>query len=310
MKNHSLRPLGLLLCVLWSVFACAHEAKDEPPRPAVVSQRETASDPSQPGDPRRRAVAREIQVNLRSKNPSTIVEQVTALTESCGGYIINSDVRVAGAGELGAELSVRLPLSKLDAAISLLRRLGEVQSETRRGDDLTAEVVDTEARLTARRALERRLLELLSNAHNVEDMLKVESELARVRTEIEQLVGQSRALVQKTEMVLLKASIVSPDADRVSEPSFGLQLRAACVSAVRTSERVILGFVELLGALLPLAAIAVAIGWPIRILRIRAKRQRRAVAVAGSTQPDGVRSAVAQPSTSAPVVTPRNDTEH
>lgn len=307
MKN-SLKPLGLVLCVLWSVFACAHEAKEEPPRPAV-SQREAAPDPAQPGEPRRRAVAREIQVNLRAKNPSTIVEQVTALTESSGGYIVNSDVRVAGAGELGAELSVRLPVSKLDAALSLLRRLGEVQSETRRGDDLTAEVVDTEARLTARRALERRLLELLSNAHNVEDMLKVESELARVRTEIEQLVGQSRALEQKTELVLLKVSIVSPDADRVREPSFGIQLKAACASAVHTSGRVILGFVELLGALLPLAIIAVAIAWPLRMLWSRAKRQQLVGAIPGSTQPDGTRAIITQPQPPAPVVTPTNDAE-
>ncbi len=265
--------LGLVLCALL-LYACSKAV--EPPIPAAGRQDSAAVVAPDPAAGQKRMMARNVEVQLRSKNPSAIVNQLTALAESHGGYVVQSEVRAAAPGELGAEVTLRLPVAQVEAALSLLRRTGEVRSETRKGDDVTSEVIDTEARLTARRALEKRLLELLASARSVEDMLKVENELARVRTEIEQLTGQARTLSQRTEMVELKVSIESPEAYRAQAQSFGVRFKEAWFSALETSETVVLGVIELLGALLPLGVLGLLVAWPVRVVRRRMKERRLA----------------------------------
>jgi hypothetical protein len=220
---------------------------------------------------------------MRSPSPGNVVAQVTAMTEARGGYVVSSDVRAAAPGTIGAEVALRIPVAQVEPLISTLRKTGEIRSELRKGDDVTFEVTDTEARLTARRTFEKRLLELLSSARSVDDMLKVESELARVRTEIEQLTGQSRSLAQRVEFALLRLNVESPEASRAAEDAFAARLANAFRSALSTSQSVVLGFVEFLGVVVPLTVLGI-LGWlPIRVLRRWIKRRKAALVAEAST---------------------------
>lgn len=285
MNIRASRLLGLLFCLFILVVASgcqARKASEEVPvaatearEPAPMKESASGTDQAKP----KRAVAHEIQVTMRAGSPGEVASQLVALAEAQGGYVVSSSTRAAAPGTVGAELSLRVPAAKIESILTQLRKLGEVRSEVRKGDDVTSEVVDTEARLTARRAFEKRLLELLSSARSVDDMLKVEAELTRVRTEIEQLVGQARTLAQRTDFALLTVNVESPEASRAAVEPFAARLGDAFRSALSTSQSVILGFVQFLGVILPLMALGALVWLPIRFLRRRAKQRRAARAL-------------------------------
>ena len=76
----------------------------------------------------------------------------------------------------------------------LRRRRGRIIDERITSEDVTAEFIDTSARLVAQKALEAQYLELLKQVKSVKDALEVQAQLAAVRTEVEKLVGRRRFL--------------------------------------------------------------------------------------------------------------------
>jgi hypothetical protein len=185
------------------------------------------------------------------------------------------------------ELSFRIPSAQLVPILTQLKSFGEVRKERRHGDDVTSEVLDTEARLTARRVFEKRLLELLATAHTVDDMLKVEAELSRVRTDIERLVGQSRTLSQRTEMALVNVTIEAPELARAATESFAARLAEAFRSAFATSQSILIGLVEVLGVVIPLVLLGL-LGWfPVRRARrwVASRRRLRSACEFAANEP-------------------------
>jgi hypothetical protein len=67
-------------------------------------------------------------------------------------------------------------------------------------EDVSEEFVDLEARLKAKRELEKRYLELLKQAKNVKEMLEIERELSNIREEIEAKQGRLQFLQNRVSM--------------------------------------------------------------------------------------------------------------
>lgn len=66
--------------------------------------------------------------------------------------------------------------------------------------DVSEEFVDLEARLKAKKELEKRYLELLKQAKNVKEMLEIERELSKIREEIEAKQGRLEFLQNRVSM--------------------------------------------------------------------------------------------------------------
>lgn len=88
-----------------------------------------------------------------------------------------------------AQLIMRVPVNQLASFVSYLEQKGNVLRRTQTGQDVTAEFIDNEARLRNLTAYEERLLKLYEKANNIDEMLKVEAELTRIREPIEQIEG-------------------------------------------------------------------------------------------------------------------------
>lgn len=65
---------------------------------------------------------------------------------------------------------------------------------------MTAEYIDIEARLKAKKTLESRYLELLKKATKVSEILEIEKELSVIREEIESKEGQLKYLQNKVSL--------------------------------------------------------------------------------------------------------------
>ena len=153
------------------------------------------------------------------------------------GYIgeLNVNTPVGVGRTLTATL--RVPADQLDVTLAELRKLGRVEVESQSGQEITAQYRDLEARLSNGRNTERRLTELLQQrTGKLSDVLAVETELSRVRGEVESMESQRKSLANQVDFATLSAT-VNEDYKaqlQVVPPSTSTQFRNAAVEGYRS----------------------------------------------------------------------------
>lgn len=123
---------------------------------------------------------------------------VTELLELFGGFTESSSVTGSNLQEdlygcsacRTASYTLRIPQENFTAVTSWLPQIGNVIYLSSDASNITAQYTDTESRLTALRTEETRLLEILSQAATVEEMITVETRLSEIRYQVEQLTSQ------------------------------------------------------------------------------------------------------------------------
>lgn len=153
------------------------------------------------------------------------------------GYVGELNINTpAGVGRT-LTATLRVPADQLDATLGELRKLGRVEAESQSGQEITAQYVDLEARLSNSRNTERRLVDLLQQrTGKLADVLAVETELSRVRGEIESMESQRKSLAKQVDFATLNAT-VNEDYKaqlQVVPPSTSTQFRNAAVDGYRS----------------------------------------------------------------------------
>jgi len=145
------------------------------------------------------------EIELEVADVNSALDEIQSLTEACGGFIAKVSTR-EGVGAM----TIRVPqLSFLDV-ISEVEALGEVQQRDVKGEDVTEDYVDLGARLSNLEMQEERLVEILGMCTSVEEVLKVEAELERVRGSIEGVTGQIQYLESRVELATITALLREP----------------------------------------------------------------------------------------------------
>jgi len=178
-----------------------------------VASQAVATSQVQPG----RMVVRTGNVTLRVKDVAQSVNQVGALAEQYGGYVVNSNQWSEGE-TTQATMTIRVPAEKFD---EVLQKLGtfatKVISANITGEDVSQEYYDIEARLKALRATEEQLLALLKDVRErtqkASDVLDVYRELTNVQTQIEQLEGRKAYLSRMVAMSTINLTLLPPQAE-------------------------------------------------------------------------------------------------
>ena len=90
--------------------------------------------------------------------------------------------------------------------------------------DVSEEFVDLEARLKAKRELEKRYLELLKQAKNVKEMLEIERELSNIREEIEAKQGRLQFLQNRVSMSTVNIDFYTLTSETGITQSYGQKM--------------------------------------------------------------------------------------
>jgi plasmid stabilization system protein ParE len=90
--------------------------------------------------------------------------------------------------------------------------------------DVSEEFVDLEARLKAKRELEKRYLELLKQAKNVKEMLEIERELSNIREEIEAKQGRLQFLQNRVSMSTVNLDFYTLTSETGITQSYGQKM--------------------------------------------------------------------------------------
>ena len=129
-------------------------------------------------------------------NISNAAAQASALVRQSGGYV----EREWNSDDTSITLTLRVPMATFSNTVSNLGQLGTVQSRNVSSDDVTAEYVDTDARLKNMITLRDRLRELLLRATEVKDLLAIETELGRIQGDIESMEARLRTLKGQVDL--------------------------------------------------------------------------------------------------------------
>ena len=103
---------------------------------------------------------------------------------------------------------LRVPVDQFESLVQKVVALGELERNTRTSQDVTEQFYDIEARIKNKKAEEKSLTKILDErTGKLEDVLKIETELSRVRGEIEQLEGKIRVLENLSSLATLTLSV-------------------------------------------------------------------------------------------------------
>jgi uncharacterized coiled-coil protein SlyX len=157
------------------------------------------------GLPRKIIYEAEITLTVQEFFASEIA--VTKLVKQYGGYFADAYVDRTYGQQLSGRWRIRIPVAQFDPFLEAVSRLGVPESRHQTAQDVTEEFVDLEARISNKKRLEKRIVELLSSSSGkIKDVIEVERELARVRGEIEQSEGRLRYLTDRTEFTTVVVS--------------------------------------------------------------------------------------------------------
>ena len=104
-------------------------------------------------------------------------------------------------------MTLRIPDARLEAVMDSIGALGRVTSRSLTMQDVTAEVIDLEARLASLVAARDRLRLLQQRAESVADVVAVERELARVQGEIDSMTGRRDHLRDQADRSTLAVTL-------------------------------------------------------------------------------------------------------
>ena len=168
-----------------------------------------------------RLVIRNANLSLVVKDPSAAANQIAALAQSLGGFVVTSyvyqtSVDTAGNKIMQASINVRVPAEKLDEALNKIKAMAvTVNSENISGQDVTSEYTDLESHLRNLEAAEAQLQKIMDGATKTEDVLAVYNQLVYIRDQIEQVKGQMKYYRDSAALSSISADLI-PDA--LSQP--------------------------------------------------------------------------------------------
>ena len=148
-------------------------------------------------------IIKEGNLRYETKDLKATYNQIIVVSKKYNAFI-QSDEEGKDYNELYRNLIVRLPSKNFDAFLSEISTgVDYFDRKEISSKDVTAEYIDTEARLKAKKTLEARYLELLKKATKVAEILEIEKELSVIREEIESKEGQLKYLQNKVSLSTL-----------------------------------------------------------------------------------------------------------
>jgi hypothetical protein len=160
------------------------------------------------------------------------------------GYLGDLNVSTPTGSGRTFTATVRVPADQLDATLAELRQLGRVESESQGGQEVTSEYVDLEARLANSRNTEQRLTDLLrQRTGKLSDVLAVETEISRVRGDIERMEAERKNLANQVDYASINATVneIYKAELQVMPVSTWSRLRNAAVDGYRSMVESVIG---------------------------------------------------------------------
>ena len=176
-------------------YAVSDEAAMAPAEGAAMKN--SAADTGSTQLPQNRKWIVTVNLTAETDDLDALRSALDEKTAALNGYVedqsvYNGSIYDSGRRYRSANLTVRIPADSIDAFLQDVGGLANIVRQNKSIEDVTLSYVATESRLKALETEEARLLELLSQAENMTDLLEIEARLSEVRSELENYASQKR----------------------------------------------------------------------------------------------------------------------
>jgi hypothetical protein len=228
-----------------------------------------------------RLIIRNASLDIVVRETEDAVNQIDALAEELGGFVIESNLSEYQEG-MRAFLRLRVPAEELETALQRIRDLAlEVRRENISGQDVTEEYVDLQSRMRHLEATEERLLTFMDEAEDTEAALEVYDRLQSIQADIEQVRGRMQYLEESAAMATITLDITPSElAQPIQVGGWRPRgtLRDAFESLIRVFQFLVDALIVIVVLVLPiLAVIALPVIGLVFLIRgiVRRRRKRK-----------------------------------
>ena len=154
---------------------------------------------------------RRVNIDAETEDLEALLPSLLEQVAKLDGYVENQEFYNGSSYSSyryrNANLTIRIPAQNLDGFIQQVKDVSNVVSYNESQEDVTLTYVSTESRIKALETEQERLLELLSKAENMSDLLEIEARLTDVRYELERVTSQLLVLANKVDYATINLSI-------------------------------------------------------------------------------------------------------
>jgi hypothetical protein len=165
-----------------------------------------------------RDVVSTAQLEVSVDDVGAASDDAVAIADSLGGHLFSEQSDYGGTAE--ATLTLKVPPAEFADALERLADLGVLLHQDVSTDDVTAELVDLESRITTAEASVERLRGFLDEAGSIDQIATLERELVARETELETLTGSQRAIESQVELATITVQLFEGASVASSVPSF------------------------------------------------------------------------------------------
>jgi hypothetical protein len=199
-------------------------------------------------------IVRSADVALETPNRSfdRTLQSISDIATSLGGYVSQSDINEGS--QKSATVLLRVPSGRFQEALDHLKQLSSVKSYSTKGEDVSKQYVDLQARLNSLRAQSAAMTRLLDKATSVSDILTVQQQLGQLQQQIEESQAEISYLDQSTTFASLAVTLAQQGPGQAPKPG---QIRDALQGAANGFTATVAGGIVMTGTAAPVLLLIV-----------------------------------------------------
>ncbi|GAC1659948.1 MAG: hypothetical protein NVS9B12_14290 [Vulcanimicrobiaceae bacterium] len=154
-------------------------------------------------------IARPGAIAVRGGAIDTPGVAVAALARRQGGDLLSLNAQTAGELETSsnAHMQIRVPDNRFETTLGALAQIGTTESRAITAEDVSSQLVDSNARLRNLRRTEMDIRRLMDRSGSVSEVLEAQTQLSQVREQIETLAADVLALQTRIRFSTIDVSL-------------------------------------------------------------------------------------------------------
>lgn len=168
------------------------------------------------------------------------------LVQRYGAYIATEE-QESSAASIQNDMAIRVPVEQFDVLLQAITADSvTIKNMQVRSADVTAEMYDVHARLASKKKLRDRYEQLLQQAHKMDDILQIESQIGSIQEELDAAVGRLTYLKHQTSYSTINLSYYAPLTGVTDTPNgFGAQAIAGLKDGANVFVEILLLLIRL-----------------------------------------------------------------
>lgn len=209
------------------------EAKEEAAQDTEAAAREEGEGGGNPSSPEisgqdlsSRKLIKTVSLTMETRTFDTLKRQLEESIASFGGYVEQSSYDAPGGQSCRYYyLCVRIPSGRLDDFVDKTGILGTITNQSENVQDVTLDYVDKTAYKDSLRTEYERVMELLEQAKDLEQVLALESKLSDLRYEINSYESQLRTYDNQIDYSTVHINIREVEFEKETSDTIGSRIR-------------------------------------------------------------------------------------